>query len=59
MEASTTSRRLGRRMVRRLTSATVPASRIPAGTKRRKPITNAGIVSTATLMPMYVDPQTT
>ena len=40
------------------TSATVPASRIPAGTKRRKPITNAGIVSTATLMPRYVDPQT-
>ena len=46
------------RSVRRLTSATRAASRIPAGTNRKKPITNGGIVSTATLMPRYVEPQT-
>ena len=38
--------------------ATAPASRIPAGTNRMKPITNGGTVSTATLMPRYVEPHT-
>ena len=58
MEVSISSRRVGRRMDRRLTNATAPASRIPAGTNRRKPITNGGIVSMATLIPRYVDPHT-
>ena len=51
MAVSIAPRQFGRRMVRRLTNATAPASRMPAGTNRRKPITNGGIVSTATLIP--------
>jgi len=39
--------------------ATPPASRSPAGTNRRKPITNGGRESIASFMPRYVEPQTT
>ena len=58
IRVSARARRLGRWIVRRLRRATTPASRIPAGTNRMKPITNGGTVSTATLMPRYVEPHT-
>ncbi len=49
----------GRRIEPWSRRATPPASSSPAGTKRRTPITNGGIVSIASFMPRYVEPHTT